>query len=277
MHPHAHPAPALLLPLLLALACSSSGDSGSSGESASKQASSPNLVACGDGTVLDSLNELLWETKTGEFDIENTALARTCDKRSNPPVLCPDTRDVFNKYTYCFRGAQVINCAPGEEGLPGTGTLFSDFLGQLNCDPASGAATDCEPFAGQSDWRIPTSEELRTIMVGTGASSTQPQTCLPGSPCIDGAFDPTPTPTVKSYFWSSSPYVPDDHLDLEGNPDSNCSNERTPCHQSANFVIGGIVADATPRGGTSSLERTKIKMHRPLYARAVRNGDSCAP
>jgi hypothetical protein len=69
------------------------------------------------------------------------------------------------------------------EGTAADGPAFTVFLATLN----SGAC-----LAGQCDWRLPTRDEVQTILL-------EPFPCDP-NPCIDGIFGPTAT----AISWSST-------------------------------------------------------------------------
>lgn len=70
-------------------------------------------------------------------------------------------------------------------GGPSDGTAFTAFLSSLD-----GAC-----FAGQCDWRLPTREELQTILSETFPCAT--------APCADPVFGPT----KSDLYWSSVPYL----------------------------------------------------------------------
>ena len=56
------------------------------------------------------------------------------------------------------------------------------------------------------NWRLPTLGELRQILVGPAAVSTQTQTCTT-VPCIDAGFSAVGGPaTSSSRYWSASSY-----------------------------------------------------------------------
>lgn len=77
---------------------------------------------------------------------------------------------------------------PASPGTAPTGTAFTVFLAGLN------GADDGTCFADHCDWRIPTSEELQTILL-------EPAPCG-AAPCIDQTvFGPQNT-TAK--YWSST-------------------------------------------------------------------------
>lgn len=115
----------------------------------------PRLVDNLDGTITDNLTGLIWEKKDASDGIENLA---------NP-------HDVDNIYTWSSNDS---------DNTDEDGTAFTDFLENLN----SGAG-----FAGANGWRLPTLEELQTIL-----SPDYP--CMT---CLDPAFGPT-----ASYYWTSS-------------------------------------------------------------------------
>jgi len=262
----------LTLLSLLLLSCSSEGGSGSSG-SASDQPTSARFQNCGDGTILDPVRGIQWETKAGEYS-NNDENQKGCDSKATHTFSrpnCPDTRNVMNRYTYCDntdtrtancdacqRGFSLVRqpyCQVSEASELVSGSVFYDFLDVLNADQ----------FAGHSNWRLPTADELASIMVGAGATSDQPQTCVPGSPCIDGAFSGTATAEASAFYWTSDVgSLPE--LVPGGDRLFPCSN-RAPCQTSGNFRIGAN----TPR---------QTQMNIPTYARAVRDfqpGDACGP
>jgi len=265
----------LALLALLAHACSSEGDSGSSAAQG-VQASSGRFQDCGGETLLDASRNLQWELKTGISKNESQT-AKGCESRPQQGNIifyrtCEDTRDVNNRYTYCANiDTRMSNC----DGCQGggirptgplctsirdlrTGSVFFDFFGTLN-----GTNTTEPCFANHCDWRLPTADELKSIMVGAGATADQPQNCVPGTPCIDGAFGENSTAKLGSFYWTSElgqlPVL------SQGNQ-SECRNQQ-PCQTSANFGIGGITTNVSTMGV-------------PSFVRAVRDfqpGDSCGP
>ena len=112
------------------------------------------FVDNGDGTICDNKTGLMWEKKNAEDGVSDY---------SNP-------RDVDNTYTWTATADGDFRNRDG--------TMFTDFLARLNNTVAS-SMSDI-PFAGHTDWRIPTSWELQTIL-----------DCSFGSTCIDPIFGPT--------------------------------------------------------------------------------------
>jgi hypothetical protein len=111
----------------------------------------PRFVDVGNGTVRDNLTGLQWEKKTTDAGIH----------------------DQSNAYEW--------NAALAEFGSASDSTLFTTFLDTLN--------GGC--FAGNCDWRIPTSRELFTILL-------EPEYPCSVNPCIDPIFGPT----VGAPHWS---------------------------------------------------------------------------
>lgn len=71
------------------------------------------------------------------------------------------------------------------------GTAFTVFLATLNASS----------FAGHNDWRLPTSSELRAILLDDCLVHLNSCTCPQGAMgCIDPAFGPT----AQSYYWSET-------------------------------------------------------------------------
>jgi hypothetical protein len=125
----------------------------------------------GDGTVTDTRTGLQWEKKVA------------ADSEAN----YGDPHDVDNTYTWSATGT-----APD-------GTAFTQFLGALNtCVSPFGN----DGFAGHCDWRLPTLEELKSIM-----DIDVPGCGTTGIPCVDPIFIPTALPPLGDigppFYWSS--------------------------------------------------------------------------
>jgi len=96
-------------------------------------------------------------------------------------------------------------------GTAPNGEVFGEFLGRLNGNASSspdGPVTGC--YAGHCDWRLPTVEELQTI-VDLSASG-----CGMGDPCIDPAFGPA----SAFFYWSSTTYASDNPPPVYGEDNS---------------------------------------------------------
>jgi hypothetical protein len=81
-------------------------------------------------------------------------------------------------------------------GCP-NGTAFTYFLALLNYTVSDGTKETHPGFAGHSDWRLPTLQELGTIV--------DSDACKSGA-CIDPVFGPT----VADEYWSSDNWLGDD-------------------------------------------------------------------
>ncbi len=117
--------------------------------------------------VTDKLTGLQWEKKTNLDDTFNFA----------------DRHDADNLYTWCADGNSDGVCDTADAA---DGTAFTDFLQSLN---------NAGCFAGQCDWRLPTRDELQTILADayTGSACTT-------LACIDPIFGPTPAYA----YWSAT-------------------------------------------------------------------------
>jgi len=136
----------------------------------------------GDGTITDASTGLMWEKKGG---LDGVPVACTS------AVVCPDPHDADNQYTYSF-----------DNPLGPPGTAYTVLLAQLN----SGGG-----FAGHTDWRLPTREELETIADYADASS----------PVVDAVFDTgctgACTPTACSCTAPSGHWTDDLVASVSGN------------------------------------------------------------
>lgn len=124
------------------------------------------FVDNGDGTVSDTQTGLMWEQKTDDSSLH----------------------DKDNQYAWSSSGTSP------------NGSVFTIFLSGLNdCTSDFGAAIT-GGFAGHCDWRLPTIDELRTIVDFTAPG------CFYTDPCIDTtAFGPT----LPHFYWTSTMYQGD--------------------------------------------------------------------
>jgi hypothetical protein len=121
----------------------------------------PHYVDNGDGTVTDSKTGLMWEKKT-------TACAGE--------ITC-----VNDNYTW----------STGDNNPDGT--LYTIFIPAMNGQVLFGVGlTGFACFAGYCDWRIPTVNELRSLLSVAYPNCTS-------APCIDQIFGPAGT-----LYWTSS-------------------------------------------------------------------------
>jgi hypothetical protein len=132
----------------------------------------PRFVDNSDGTITDNQTGLMWEKKAAFNNVPVVC---------SSAATCPDPHDADNQYTYS---------AGSPLGPPGT--AYSVFLVQLNAG-----------FAGHTDWRLPTREELQGIVDYADTSS----------PVVNVAFDTGCTSsctvttcgcTAPSNYWTSS-------------------------------------------------------------------------
>lgn len=115
--------------------------------------------------VVDTQTNLVWEKKTTEVGSGENL---------------DDLHDVDNTYTWCQ--------ATGNNEGPRCSGNATSWIGQVNA----------EAFAGFTNWRVPTREELLSIIDMSIA------TCGFVTPCIDPIFGPTP----PSNYWSSTEVSP---------------------------------------------------------------------
>jgi len=112
------------------------------------------FVDNGDGTICDRETGLMWEMKNDSDDAENF---------TNPS-------DLDNRYIW------------SNTGVSANGTLFREFLARMNGElagPFSFGTPASGQLGGYSDWRVPTLQELQSIVDCSF------------DPCINPLFGPT--------------------------------------------------------------------------------------
>lgn len=152
----------LVLLALSAVFLAACGDSASTGTTDLDEVTPPWTIN-GDGTATDDTTGLTWELKTND---------QTCDVFM-PPIHC-----LGNRYTWSDGSLWIAN-----------GTAYTEFLNTLNT-PAAYPGGNC--FAGHCDWRLPTLDELMTLV---------------GGECHETVCTRMPGPTAPgdlSFYWSST-------------------------------------------------------------------------
>ena len=127
----------------------------------------------GDGTITDAQTGLMWEKK-GDLD----AVPVVCTSSA----VCPNPHDADNEYTYSS-GSPL--------GPPGT--AYTVLLAQLN---AGGG------FAGHTDWRLPTREELMSIADYADASAPVVPAQFDAS-CTASCVSPVCSCTAAGLYWTN--------------------------------------------------------------------------
>jgi len=143
--------------------CAGTGQDGDHGPNAMS------FTALGGGTMVqDNVTGLVWEVKTNKDDVENY----------------DDPHDADNTYTWYDPDPATNGGHAGTESDHDT----LDFIEALNN----------ANFGGHSDWRLPSREELRSIV----------DYSIPyQGPTVDVSYFPN---TVSSYYWSSTTTADDE-------------------------------------------------------------------
>src|SRR5262249_13030131 len=177
------------------------------------QASQPRFVDQRDGTITDHNTELTWEKKT------------LLDNRANP-VNLHDADNAYNWSGSCSvlttkrcqpTAAAAAACAAqvdgdltgcsecgGDEGtctlVPPAITTIWDWLTQLNT----------AGFAGHSDWRIPTPDDLLSIVTSHTTSTPAAFEAFHGANCggTCGNIEDPACSCTSFFYWSASAFGP---------------------------------------------------------------------
>jgi hypothetical protein len=135
------------------------------------------FVDNGDGTISDYATGLMWQKKA---DYDGPSVNCTS------AAVCPDPHDADNHYTWS-------TTSPNPNG-----TAYTVLLVQLNA--GSG-------FAGNTDWRLPTRDELQSIVDYADATGPTVNAAF-DSGCTGSCTIATCSCTGISGHWSSSTIVP---------------------------------------------------------------------
>jgi hypothetical protein len=135
----------------------------------------------GDGTVSDLDTGLMWEKKTGTVIDHPKGDSYVCWT----PKDCPDVHNVNKVYKWSEHISREDRV-----GAP-DGLVFTYFLATLNGEVSSDGQTITGCFANHCDWRLPSIDELKTIVDSNVGQS---------EPTIDAIFGPT----IPSYYWSAT-------------------------------------------------------------------------
>ena len=122
--------------------------------------------------------------------VDPAVAAQTC--KSSIVVTTPDIRFTLRSdgtATHTVSGLTWMRCSLGQnwdgKGCGGTATAYT-------WEAALQAAAK-QTFAGQSDWRLPSRNELETILEESCHSPAVSERVFPATP--------------PAYFWTSSPYA----------------------------------------------------------------------
>ena len=135
----------------------------------------------GDGTVSDLDTGLMWEKKTGTVNSPPDGYPGLRCRRAKD---CPDVHNVNKVYSWSEIGQEILPEAPN-------GLVFTYFLATLNGEVSSDGQTITGCFANHCDWRLPSIDELKTIVDNNVSES---------EPTIDAIFGPT----IPGGYWSAT-------------------------------------------------------------------------
>ena len=155
--------------------------------------------------------------------------------QTQPPAAQPQPRKPRYQYngdgtvTDGQTGRQWMRCALGQTWQRGTCIGEAEKYDWQAAQDAANALNRQGGYAGYRDWRVPTIEELRTLIY---CSSGQPKTWNDTGESCEGdyqrptIYQPAFPNTPLLWYWSSSTYA--------GNPDK---------ARLVNFLFGNVLAD----------------------------------
>jgi hypothetical protein len=197
----------------------------------------------GDGTISDMETGLMWEKKVALDDAQNHGSPHDANNAYIWAGYCSS-----ESTTSCQPDpTAAAACADGVDGDPdGCGTC-ADGAGEcVDAAPTVWcwvAQLNADVFAGHRDWRLPTSEELRTIVDYERSVAPAVAAAFDGSrcgrECVD-LGDPTCSCTDSFTYWSTT--------------------------STGGFARAVMFADGTVR------DDPKTSLEFPARVRAVRNG-----
>ncbi len=170
----------------------------------------PRFTDNGDGTITDHRTNLMWEKKVQDDGVVDAANLQDADDKY--AWSCTD-----NASDPCQPTAEAAAaCAAGVEGGGSACGQCSAVAGGCSDTVWTWlAALNAEGFAEHSDWRIPTVEELQSIVLYTGArSSVDPafEGAMCGSPgmmCADITMPKCSCTNALLAYWSATTAAPD--------------------------------------------------------------------
>ncbi|MEM7183011.1 MAG: Ig-like domain-containing protein [Spirochaetota bacterium] len=144
----------------------------------------------GDNTITDNNTDLVW-MKCSISGVSGTPLTGDCSYTNAPGTTVND----LGSFLFCN---EIDNdCNGGVNG----GT-YGEFTGNANASTATAwkACNDANsiPFAGRTNWRVPTRDELRSIIDYSQSEPAIDQTYFPNTISAHGGWD------GESTYWSST-------------------------------------------------------------------------
>jgi hypothetical protein len=200
-----------------ALACPSNGDQASelaeltanAGRTAWRLSAQPRFIDNADGTITDQQTGLMWEKKvkrdgTTDFvnlqDADNTyRWSGQCS--SNASKLCQPTALAA---AACAAGVEgnpsgCAQCTGGDGGCNAADTVWTWML-----------ALNAANFAGHADWRVPTRDELASIIDYTSPTSPAVDVAFQGASCggtCTAVANAACSCTQSGNYWSQATYA----------------------------------------------------------------------